>query len=229
MEDFFHLYENDYNTAFQCFHSSEFIIWLREQEDEVKSELYKKCKLNNSPVMALQNFLQILDFDVIPNLQVMVMDDTIVIQNKGKGYLYGKLQYDKTVETDIDEWSVVKGELRIICRGRGKVHIISNGGCKTFHIEPVCRLKVPMEREYKEINLEKISQKKVEIKGNFDIPIIFLDNCYIKCYCIGKDIIMEKDLDYVSLLKNKLKHISMVTNVKLIYPEKILYIRVKVS
>lgn len=229
LDEFFVFYERDCNTAFQCFHSSEFILWLRELGYEAESELYKRCKLNNSPVMALQNFLQLLDYDVVPILQVIVENDTLILRNKGKGYIYGKLQCDKGVDTDSSEWGIIKGETRILCRGSGKVHIVSNGGCKTLYVQSKQRLYVPIEKEYKEINMEKLLQKNIRVKSDFYFPKIVMDNQHIKCCCNEKHIIIEKNIPYFTLIMKKLKHINMFTNVKLIYPEKIVHIKVKVS
>lgn len=227
LKEFYDLYQSSYETAINCFESNRFLSWLSENKYLTEGELYRKFITSSNTSIAMQNFLQMLDFDVAPVLSARFIEDSLVIRNTGKGYLYGKLQVLDGVEADKTDWVVDEKETKIILRGSGRAKVLSNGGCQVVNIEASGVLGLPVEMEYKEVRLNNPLKHEYVQKGLFDIPKITKNNKFVEVYLNDKsDIVIRRKVSYFDTLIKKLKKIETASFVKISYPEKIYHIKI---
>lgn len=232
LQEFFELYEKDYLASLKCFGNSRYLDWLNDNNYKLEVENYRRFRLECPIEKSLQNFLQALEFDVLPILSVKFIEDTLIIKNLGKGYLYGELKCSGRLEVEKNEWSQrgKTGEVSILCRGNGVIEVLSNGGCTQVAINAAKYQVTTCEKEYKEFRMGLFKDRSIKLRGLYDFPKITSDNSYVRCYLNSdSDIVIERNILLSKLLIKMLKKEDVVTNVKVNYKEKLYHIKIKLS
>jgi len=220
LDEFFKLYKEDDESAKQCYSQTRFKEWLEENKYYDELLTYKKLRHIKNPSISLQNFLQILGYDIVPEMDARFLDGTIVIKNNGMGYLYGTIKCPSGVEAERYEWQVDDKKTFINTRGKGVVKILSNGGCQDLLIDDSDMLEMSILKKEKELSLSSVLNKVKVIEGLADLPKISVDNDYVKVYLdTNYDIVIERNISLFAMLKAKIKKCSYESNLRIVYSD----------
>lgn len=228
LDEFFKLYKEDIERAKYCYSLTRFKEWLEENKYYDELLIYKKLRYIKNPSISLQNFLQILGYDIVPVMNAKFLDGTIVIKNSGMGYLYGTIKCPPEVDAELYEWQLDGETTFINARGKGVIKILSNGGCQDLFIDDNDVLEMSLLKKEKKLNLSNVLKKVKVIEGLADLPKISVDNDYVKVHLDENyDIVIERNISIFAMLKAKLKKYDYESNLKIVYPDIIYYYKIK--
>jgi hypothetical protein len=229
MNEFFQLYQTDYEGALKCFTDNTFISWLDRNEYEQEIEFYNQVKGSGQHI-ALQNFLCLLNFDVNPVLDMEYMKGILTLKNKGTGYLYGRVECSKGVKADISEWDQQKNIVKIRTSKPGFVKVISNGGTLVQQVDAETGNDKPFSVIEKNISILR-NRFKIKIDSLKEDPVISVDNNFVYVTYDLQDcaVTARKNIPLIKLIWSRLKKIQLYSNVKLICKGCIIHIRIRIA
>lgn len=227
VEEFYKLYKVNPDKAKSCYVNERFKSWLDENKYYDEKKIYARLKTFKSTNVAVQNFLQILGYEVIPTLDLKYMDGSLVINNSGNGFLYGSIKCSIGVEADKYQWELIDRSMVINLRGKGNIKVLSNGGCEEVVIDDTDILEIPLLKKNKQIILNKPLVNFKVIGGRPDLPKISIDNDYIQAYLDDNyDIVVKRNISISNLIMKRLKNIKIESNLKIVYSDIIYYYKI---
>lgn len=232
LEEFYAFYNSNYSQALDCFQSDDFMRWLTLNNYKKEIDLYRKFRLNGNAEQRLQNFLQVLNFDVTPVLSTKFIEDTLTIRNLGKGCLYGIVECTGKITADKYQWSLEdpNNEINIICRGNGTLRVLSNGGVSNIDVSAAFENEVGCRRYDLQYNFKWFGKSHFKVEGIYEIPKISATNSYVNFFLDSNfDIIIERDITFTERLRGFLNRKKLTTNLKICYPEKIYNVNISIG
>jgi hypothetical protein len=227
IDEFYYLYSRDFEKAVSCYISERFGDWLKENKYHEELRVYNRLGMERNAGISMQNFLQILGYDVLPSIDARYLDGTLVINNTGRGLLYGSIRCPAEVETDKYEWETENGKALINLRGKGIISILSNGGCKKIFIDDANTLQMPILKKERKILLDRLLKNCQVVKGKADLPKVSVDNDFVSAYVNDEyDIRIKRNISLLDLIIKKLKKLETHSNMRIIYSDIIYYYKI---